>query len=76
MNTDADNQYVGADIALLIAPLDEGEADIVIGDRNIQALSEMTQRKKRLQRARQLGGAAGVGHRGPRHDERVPGLHA
>ena len=40
VNTDADNQYVGADIALLIEPLVRGEADIVIGDRNIQAISE------------------------------------
>jgi glycosyltransferase involved in cell wall biosynthesis len=50
VNTDADNQYVGEDIATLIAPLVRGEADIVIGDRNIQALSEMSPHKKRLQR--------------------------
>jgi glycosyltransferase involved in cell wall biosynthesis len=50
VNTDADNQYVGADIALLIAPLVNGEADIVIGDRNIQALAGMSRQKKRLQR--------------------------
>jgi len=50
VNTDADNQYVGADIALLIDPLVRGEADIVIGDRNIQAISEMSSQKKRLQR--------------------------
>jgi glycosyltransferase involved in cell wall biosynthesis len=50
VNTDADNQYVGEDIARLIEPLVRGEADIVIGDRNIQALSEMSPQKKRLQR--------------------------
>src|SRR5690606_34001221 len=50
VNTDADNQYVGADIARLIEPLVRGEADIVIGDRNIKALSEMSPHKKRLQR--------------------------
>jgi glycosyltransferase involved in cell wall biosynthesis len=50
VNTDADNQYVGADIAKLIEPLVRGEADIVIGDRNIQALAEMSSQKKRLQR--------------------------
>jgi glycosyltransferase involved in cell wall biosynthesis len=50
VNTDADNQYVGEDIAKLIEPLVRGEADIVIGDRNIQALSEMSAQKKRLQR--------------------------
>ena len=50
VNTDADNQYVGADISLLIEPLMKGEADIVIGDRNIKALSEMSAQKKLLQR--------------------------
>jgi glycosyltransferase involved in cell wall biosynthesis len=50
VNTDADNQYVGADIARLIEPLVRGEADIVIGDRNIQALAGMSPQKKRLQR--------------------------
>ena len=50
VNTDADNQYVGADIALLLDPLVRGEADIVIGDRNIKAMAEMSPHKKRLQR--------------------------
>ncbi|HEY8536610.1 MAG TPA: glycosyltransferase family 2 protein [Vicinamibacterales bacterium] len=50
VNTDADNQYVGADIERLLEPLVRGEADIVIGDRNIRALSEMSPQKKRLQR--------------------------
>jgi glycosyltransferase involved in cell wall biosynthesis len=49
VNTDADNQYVGADIALLVQPLLDGRADIVIGDRNIQALQHLTPRRKRLQ---------------------------
>ncbi len=50
VNTDGDNQYAGADIPTLIAPLLAGEADIVIGDRNIQAIRHMSQAKKRLQR--------------------------
>jgi glycosyltransferase involved in cell wall biosynthesis len=50
VNTDADNQYVGADIALLLEPLVRGEADVVIGDRNIKAIAEMSPQKKRLQR--------------------------
>lgn len=50
VNTDADNQYVGADIAVLLEPLVRGDADIVIGDRNIKALGEMSPYKKRLQR--------------------------
>ncbi len=49
VNTDADNQYVGADIALLVQPLLEGRADVVIGDRNIQALRHLTAQRKRLQ---------------------------
>src|SRR5262245_16231232 len=34
VNTDGDNQYVGQDISVLVAPLVSGEADVVIGDRN------------------------------------------
>jgi glycosyltransferase involved in cell wall biosynthesis len=49
VNTDADNQYVGADIAMLVKPLLDGQADMVIGDRNIQALQHLTARRKRLQ---------------------------
>lgn len=50
VNTDADNQYAGADIQKLIGPLLRGEADIVIGDRNIRDLAEMSPTKKLLQR--------------------------
>jgi glycosyltransferase involved in cell wall biosynthesis len=50
VNTDADNQYSGADIAALVAPLLSGDADICIGDRNIKAMSEMSPSKKLLQR--------------------------
>ena len=50
VNTDADNQYAGKDIAKLLAPLLTGEADIVIGDRNIAALRHMSWRKRQLQR--------------------------
>ena len=50
VNTDADNQYAGGDIALLLAPLLAGEADICIGDRNIQAIAHMSGSKKFLQR--------------------------
>jgi glycosyltransferase involved in cell wall biosynthesis len=50
VNTDADNQYAGRDIARLVAPLLVGEADIVIGDRNIRDLPHMSWIKKQLQR--------------------------
>ena len=36
---------------------------MVIGDRNVMAIEHFSFVKKRLQRARQLGGAPGVGHR-------------
>ena len=49
VNTDADNQYAGHDIPKLLAPLLRGEADIVIGDRNIAELRHMSWRKRRLQ---------------------------
>jgi glycosyltransferase involved in cell wall biosynthesis len=50
VNTDADNQYAGQDIARLMAPLLDGTADVVIGDRNISELAQMSPAKKRLQR--------------------------
>ena len=49
VNTDADNQYSGQDIPKLLAPLLRGEADIVIGDRNIAELRHMSWRKRQLQ---------------------------
>jgi glycosyltransferase involved in cell wall biosynthesis len=52
VNTDADNQYSAHEIPRLLAPLLNGDADIVIGDRNIAELSHMSWRKRQLQ---QLG---------------------
>jgi glycosyltransferase involved in cell wall biosynthesis len=52
INTDADNQYAAHEIPRLLAPLLSGEADIVIGDRNIAELQHMSWRKRQLQ---QLG---------------------
>lgn len=52
VNTDADNQYAAHEIPRLLAPLLSGEADIVIGDRNIAELRHMSWRKRQLQ---QLG---------------------
>jgi glycosyltransferase involved in cell wall biosynthesis len=51
VNTDADNQYSGRDIVRLVEPLLAGQADIVIGDRNIRDLRHMSWPKKLLQRA-------------------------
>jgi hypothetical protein len=50
VNTDADNQYAGSDIARLVGPLLAGTADIVIGDRNIRDQPHMSWSKKWLQR--------------------------
>jgi glycosyltransferase involved in cell wall biosynthesis len=50
VNTDADNQYAGRDITRLLEPLISGDADIVIGDRNIRDLSHMSWPRKLLQR--------------------------
>jgi glycosyltransferase involved in cell wall biosynthesis len=50
VNTDADNQYPGDQIAALIAPILHHEADIVIGDRQTQTLDHFSRRKRLLQR--------------------------
>ena len=50
VNTDADGQYEGADIALLVQPVLAGEADIVIGDRGVADNAHFGPFKRRLQR--------------------------
>jgi len=50
VNTDADNQYRGSDIARLVAPLVEGSADVVIGDRQTDTIEHFSFVKKLLQR--------------------------
>ena len=50
VNTDADNQYYGADIAKLVVPILERRADMVIGDREVSQVADFSSRKKRLQR--------------------------
>lgn len=49
VNTDGDNQYAGADIPRLIAPILEGRADIVVGDRQTAGLAHFSPLKRRLQ---------------------------
>jgi glycosyltransferase involved in cell wall biosynthesis len=49
VNTDGDNQYNGADIALLVEPILEGRAELVIGDRQVGALEQFSSTKRRLQ---------------------------
>ncbi|MEO8536652.1 MAG: glycosyltransferase family 2 protein [Betaproteobacteria bacterium] len=50
VNTDGDNQYVGADIARLVEPIVAGRADVVIGARPIAEIAEFSAAKKLLQR--------------------------
>ncbi len=50
VNTDADNQYYGEDIARLVQPILEGRADIVVGDRGVAALEHFSPLKRLLQR--------------------------
>ena len=50
VNTDADNQYRGDDIPKLVAPILEGRADMVIGDRETDQIEHFSPLKKRLQR--------------------------
>ena len=50
VNTDADNQYNGADIAKLIAPVLEKRAEIVVGARPISNIEHFSPLKKWLQK--------------------------
>jgi glycosyltransferase involved in cell wall biosynthesis len=50
VNTDADNQYNAADIPLLVQPILENRADMVIGDRQVADHPEFSSTKKLLQR--------------------------
>jgi glycosyltransferase involved in cell wall biosynthesis len=50
VNTDADNQYEGHDIPKLVAPVLRGEADMVVGDRQISTIAHFSPGKKLLQR--------------------------
>ncbi len=50
VNTDADGQYEGADIALLVAPIVAQQADIVIGDRGVANNAHFGPIKRLLQR--------------------------
>ncbi|MBM4282878.1 MAG: glycosyltransferase family 2 protein [Deltaproteobacteria bacterium] len=50
VNTDADNQYDARDIPLLVKPLLDGAADLVVGARPIVDTAHFSWRKKLLQR--------------------------
>jgi len=50
VNTDADNQYCGADVEKLIEPILAGQAEIVVGERPISDIEHFSAQKKRFQR--------------------------
>jgi glycosyltransferase involved in cell wall biosynthesis len=50
VNTDADNQYNGHDIPKLVAPILRGEADMVVGDRQVATIEHFSPLKKTLQK--------------------------
>ena len=61
VNTDADNQYFGGDIVKLIEPILKKDADIVIGDRQVETIRHFSPVKIFLQKfgswvVRQLSG--------------------
>ena len=61
VNTDADNQYFGGDISKLIQPILRKEADIVVGDRQVETIRHFSSMKIFLQKfgswvVRQLSG--------------------
>ncbi|HPC36490.1 MAG TPA: glycosyltransferase family 2 protein [Candidatus Marinimicrobia bacterium] len=50
VNTDADNQYKGSDIARLVQPILDKKAEIVIGDRQIDKIEDFSWLKKKLEK--------------------------
>lgn len=50
VNTDADNQYCGEDIAKLVHPILDGTAEMVIGERPISETKDFSPLKKKLQK--------------------------
>ena len=61
VNTDADNQYFGGDIVKLIQPILKKDADIVVGDRQVETIRHFSPVKIFLQKfgswvVRQLSG--------------------
>jgi glycosyltransferase involved in cell wall biosynthesis len=62
VNTDADNQYNGADVVRLVNPILKGTAQVVIGDRQVASSPHMSAFKRTLQRlgSKTVGLASGL----------------
>lgn len=50
VNTDADNQYQANDIVNLVAPIINGSADLVVGDRDVGSVKSFSLFKRQLQK--------------------------
>lgn len=50
VNTDGDNQYEARDIGALVAPILEGRADMVVGDRQTDQIAEFSWLKRKLEK--------------------------
>ncbi|RHW18374.1 glycosyltransferase family 2 protein [Sphingomonas gilva] len=73
VNTDADNQYDGRDIAALVAPIVDRWADVVIGDRGVRDNAHFAPGKRLLQR---LGSAVVQRFSGTEVTDAVSGFRA
>lgn len=50
VNTDGDHQYRGSNLPALVAPILQGQADMVVGDRRVSSVPHFSITKKVLQR--------------------------
>lgn len=73
VNTDGDNQYPQARIGSLVQPIIDGQADIVIGDRQTHQIAHFSPLKKLLQR---LGSAVVNRAAGTKLPDAVSGFRA
>ena len=74
VNTDADNQYYGPDVARLVEPILSGNADMVVGDREVMTIEHFSPLKKSLQRLGSWVVRQASSTNGPRHDLGLPRL--
>ena len=72
VNTDADNQYDASFIPDLVAPILAGNADMVVGDRQVMDDRALLAAEEVAAAARLVGRAPGVGDRRAGHDVGLP----
>ena len=74
VNTDADNQYYGPDVARLVRPILDGRADMVVGDREVGEIEHFSPSEEDAAAPRLVGRAPGILDLGARHDLRLSRL--